>query len=60
MVQLLTSMKKQVSPTHTFIHVCTARAVSTVISDKDRSRTDGVSYNLSSEVSDASQHEYTC
>ena len=53
-------MKKQVSPTHTFIHVCTARAVSTVISDKDRSRTDGVSYNLSSEVSDASQHEYTC
>ena len=63
MVQLLTSMKKQVSPTYTCIHVCTACAVSTVTSDKDRSRTivfDGVSYNHSSEVSDASQYEYTC
>lgn len=55
MVRLLTSMKKQISPT--------AHAVSTFVSDNDRSRTedfDGASYNPSSEVeSGENQHKNT-
>ena len=55
MIRLLSSMKKQVSPT--------VYTVSTFVSDDDQSRTkifDDASYDLSSEVEcDKNQHEYS-